>query len=216
MKSIKYINKKNFPPFLFGIYEISPDELPITAYARLTCQNCGIYNRAILCPPLLYQTYPQYSTIESSIKYALSFSKAFVYVFKNNGSKRFWYKKDQDQYSHLRLRVVSSGKELKGIESVSARYLTQMMFKIRKINRKIGYRVETYIQGHCDFCARKCPRRENPPCKLKGMPSLEAIGINVYSLLEQLGVEYEYPVMSYLTQVTLMLLGGRKGRKGKK
>jgi len=206
---LKYIKKKNFPPSLKGIFEISPEELPITAYARLMCQNCGIYNRAILCPPLLYQTYPQYTTIDSSIEYVNLFDKAYVYVFQNDGTKRFWYKREQEQYAHLRLRKVTSGRELKGIESVSARYLTMLMYKMRKINRKRGFRVETYIQGHCDLCSRKCPNRENPPCKLKGLPSLEAIGINVYSLLEQLGVAYEYPVMSYLTQVTLMLVERR-------
>ena len=206
---LKYIKEKNFPQFLFKIYKISPEDLPITAYARLQCQNCGIYNRAILCPPLLYQTYPQYRTIDSSIEYFNSFDEIYVYVFQNDGSKRFWYKKEQEQYNHFRLRVVTSGRQLKGVESVSARYLTLLMHKIRKINRKQGFRVETYIQGHCDMCERKCPNRENPPCKFKGLPSLEATGINVYSLLENLGVEYQYPVMTSLTQVTLLAVKRR-------
>jgi len=206
---LKYMKKKNFPPFLFKIFEISPSDLPITAYARLMCQNCGIYNRAILCPPLLYETYPQYKTIDSCIEYFNSFDKVYVYVFQNDGTKKFWYKREQEQYAHFRLRKVTSGRQLKGIESVSARYLTLLMHKIKRINRKAGYKVETFIQGHCDFCARKCPNRENPPCKFQGLPSLEATGINVYSLLEKLGVEYEYPVMSYLTQVTLMAIKRR-------
>jgi len=81
-----------------------------------------------------------------------------------------------------------------------------IMHKIRKVNRKLGYDVEAFIQGHCDFCARKCPNRGNPPCKIGGLASLEATGINVYSLLSQLKISYEYPVMSYLTQVTLMVV----------
>ena len=169
---LKYIKEKNFPQFLFKIYKISPEDLPITAYARLMCQNCGLFSRAILCPPLLYQTYPQYETIDSSVEYFNSFDEIYVYVFQNDGSKRFWYKKEQEQYNHFRLRVVTSGRQLKGVESVSARYLTLLMHKIRKVNRKQGFRVEAYIQGHCDWCARKCPNRENPPCKFKGLPSL--------------------------------------------
>jgi predicted metal-binding protein len=103
--------------------------------------------------------------------------------------------------------VVDSGRQLKGIEAVGARYLTKIMMKMKKVNRKAGFKCETYLQGHCDWCQRKCPIRENPPCKRGGMPSLESIGINVYSLLDQLGVQYEYPVMKYLTIATLMLVG---------
>ena len=201
---LRYVSKKNFPQFLHKIYKISPKDLPTTAYARIMCQNCGIFNRAILCPPLLYQTYPQYKTIDSSIEYFNSFDEIYIYVFKNDGTKRFWYKREQAQYNHFRLRKVTSGRQLKGAESVSARYLTMIMHKARKTNRKAGFITEAFIQGHCDFCARKCPNRENPPCKLKGLASLEAVGINVYSLLEKLGEEYEYPVMTYLTQVTMM------------
>ena len=210
---LKYVKEKNFPPNLNRIYKINPSELPITAYSRLMCQNCGIFNRTILCPPLLYQTYPQYSTIDKSKEFVSSFDTAYIYVFQNNGSKRFWYKKDHDLYKHIRMRVVDSGRELKGVEAVGSRYLTRIMFNARKANRKAGYKCETYTVGHCDFCARKCPNRENPPCKIKGLPSLEAIGINVYSLLEQLGVEYEFPVTNYLTSVTMMLIGEKNDAK---
>ena len=78
----KYILTKNFPPFMFKVFKILPEDLPITAYARILCQNCGLWNRAILCPPLLYQTYPQYKTIKSSKKYFNSFDEIYVYVFK--------------------------------------------------------------------------------------------------------------------------------------
>jgi len=185
MSRLKYISKKNFPQFLYQIFKISPEELPITGYARIMCQKCGLWNRAIICPPLLYQTYPQYKTIESSREYVKKFDSAYIYVFKNDGSKRFWYKKEQEKYNHFRLRKVESGRQLKGIEAVGSRYLTHLMYKIRRVNEKQGFRVETYTVGHCDLCARKCPNRNNPPCKKRGLPSLEAIGINVYSLLDQ-------------------------------
>lgn len=217
MISPKYILEKNFPPNLYKIFKITPEELPITALARMMCQNCGLWNRAILCPPLLYQTYPQYKTIESSIEYFKTFDDIYVYVFRNDGSKRFWYKKEQEKYNHFRLRTVTSGRQLKGIEAVGSKYLTVLMHKIRTVNRKLGYRVETYLPGHCDLCpasgrsgGNKCPNRNNPPCKMKGLPSLESTGINVYSLLESLNVEYEFPVMSYLTTVTMMAIGKKK------
>ena len=210
MSEIKYVKKKNFPPFLFKIFKIKPEDLPITAYSRILCQNCGLFNRGIICLPLLYQTYPQYRTIDSTIEYMNSFESAYIYVFQNDGTKRFYYKREQETYGHIRLRKVTSGRQLKGIESVSVRWLTQLMYRIKRLNIKAGYRVETYIPGHCDLCARKCPNRSNPPCKRGGLPSLEAIGINVYSLLEQLGVEYEYPVNSYLTSTTMMLIGKKK------
>ena len=209
MPGIKYVKKENFPPFLHKIFKIKSEELPITAYARILCQNCGLFNRGILCGPLLKQTYPQYATLDSTIEYVNSFDYAYIYVFQNDGTKRFYYKREQSKYGHIRRRKVESGRQLKGIESVSVRWLTQLMYRIKRLNIKAGYRAETYIPGHCDLCSRKCPNRNNPPCKRGGLPSLEAIGINVYSLLEQLGVEYEYPVNSYLTSVTMMLIGDK-------
>lgn len=148
MKELAYIKKKKFPPFLDQIIRINPKEIPITAYARMMCQNCGLWNRAILCPPMLYKTYPQYKTINSSKKYFNQFNDAFVYVWKSNGSDRFWFKSEYDQYSHLRLRKVKSGRELKGYDIVSARWLTRMMAKIRRINEKRGFLVEVFTCGH--------------------------------------------------------------------
>jgi predicted metal-binding protein len=162
-------------------------------------------------------TYPQYKTIDSSKEFLNSFDKIYIYVFQNDGSKRFWYKKEQEKYNHFRLRKVVSGRQLKGIEAVGSKYLTKIMFDARRANRKAGYRAETYICGHCDLCSvlgrsrgNKCPNRNNPPCRFGGMPSLEAVGINVYSLLDQLGVDYQYPVQQFLTSVTMMAIG-KKG-----
>lgn len=205
MKPLKYIKKEEFPEFLDEIIKVTPESVPFDAYARLTCQICGLWNRGILCPPLLQYTYPQYKTIISSKKHIREYDDVYIYVFKNDGSKKFWYEKEQEKYNHFRLRKVTSGRQLKGMEKVSAKYLTRLMFKVRTANRKRGYGVETFIQGHCDFCQGKsCPNRENPPCKKGGLPSLEAIGINVYKLLRIFGIDYEYPVDSYLTQVTMM------------
>jgi len=209
MKELAYIKKKKFPPFLDQIIRIDPKDIPITAYARMMCQNCGLWNRAILCPPMLYKTYPMFGKIDFSKNYFNAFHDVHVYIFKNDGSRRFWYKSEHDKYSHLRLRKVKSGRQLKGIEIVSAKWLTRIMRKMRNINEKRGFDVFTMIQGHCDSCGHKCPNRNNPPCERSGLPSMEATGINVYQLLKQLGVEYEYPVETYLTQVTMMISAKR-------
>lgn len=205
MKKLKYVNPKKFPPFLSEIKKIKPEKIPISAMARIMCQHCGLWNRAILCPPLLYQTYPQYKTIDSCRRYVDSFDMAYIYIFKNDGRKRWWFKKEQAKFDHLRL-VKRRGRQLKGCEASSARQLTLLMKRIKTVNEKRGYLADCYVQGHCDLCARKCPNRENPPCRRGGLASLEAIGINVHLLLENLEVRYEWPPVSYLTQVTMMLV----------
>ena len=203
--TLKYINPKSFPPSLDQIRVIDPKELPITAYARILCQHCGLWGRAILCPPLLCQTYPQFKTVELSKKYFTSFSKCYIFIFKNDGTRRWWYEKETEKYKYIDL-VRRKSRQLKGCEVSSAKKITDIMRKIKRVNIKLGYDVETFIQGHCDFCQHKCPNRSNPPCKKGGLPSMEAVGINVYQLLNNLEVEYQYPVINYLTQVTMMVV----------
>jgi len=203
MKKLAYTETKNFPPFLDQIVLMDPKDLVIDAYARILCTNCGLYNRGILCPPLLPLTYPQFKTIDSSREYFDSFDEAYLYVFKNDGRRRWWYQKEWGDFAHIKLQV-RLGRQLKGVEASSARKLTHLMKKAELVNKKRGFTVATFIQGHCDKCG-KCPNRSNPPCKKGGLPSLEATGINVYSLLKKLGIPYEYPVRNYLTQVALMV-----------
>jgi len=64
--SLKYINPKKFPPSLYDIIKLKPSKLPIDGFARMFCTHCGLLNRAILCPPMLGQTYPQFKTITDS------------------------------------------------------------------------------------------------------------------------------------------------------
>ena len=205
LTKLKYAELKNFPPFLSEIVIMDPKDIPVSAYARIMCQHCGLWGRAILCPPLLYQTYPQYTTIKSTKEYFKTFDKAYVYVFKNDGSLRWWYKNQNIKFEHIKLKS-RRGRQLKGCEASSAKNLTKIMKKVKISNTRQGFNVESLIQGHCDLCEHKCPNRNNPPCYRGGLPSLEATGINVYKLLEKLKIEYEYPVVNYLTQVTMMLV----------
>jgi len=85
------------------------------------------------------------------------------------------------------------------------------MRKIQNANRKRGYDAHVFVTGHCDLCTGpgkgvRCPNRGNPPCKMGGLVSLEATGINVYQLLKNLKVGYEYPVLNELTLVTMMIV----------
>lgn len=209
--SLKYIKPKNFPPFLDQIRIIDPKNLPITAYARLMCQSCGLWGRAILCPNLLYQTYPQYSTIKKSKEFLYKFNKAYIYIWKNDGTKRWWSKKYDNKHKYVDL-VRRKSRQLKGCEAGGAKEIQRFMYLARKKNRKLGYEVETFVTGHCDLCALitgkglKCPNRGHPPCKRRGLVSMEATGINVYQLLNDLEVEYQYPVQDYITLVSMMVV----------
>jgi len=163
----------------------------------------GLYSRAILCPPHLFQTYTQFKTFKSTREFINSFDRALVFIWKNDGTKS--WKLDKRELSHIEFKI-KKGKQLKGTEAAQSREITLLMRKYRNIFKKNNYETFTLIPGHCDLCAFKCPNRDNPPCKMKGFPSLEAIGIDVYKLLEKMKVAYEYPCINYLTSVTMTLI----------
>lgn len=194
-----------YPESLSQIHYLYPFNLPLDLVARLKCYNCGLYKRAILCPPYLWQTYEQFRTYKSTKKFLRSFDTAVVFAWRNDGS-RSW-KLDKRELSHVELKP-KKGRQLKGTEAGQSRELCKLMRTYRKEVRKHGYNAFAFIPGHCDSCGGKCPDRDNPPCKKGGMPSLEAAGIDVYKLLENIGVEYEHPVENYLTSVTMLLVGG--------
>lgn len=161
------------------------------------------FNRAILCPPLLFQTYPQFSTFESTRQFIDSFDKAIVFIWKNDGTKSWKINKEELKHIEFKKKI---GKQLKGTEAGQSRELCRLMKSYRSTFKKEGHKVFSLIPGHCDLCGFKCPNRSNPPCKRNGMPSLEAIGIDVYKLLDNLKVPYEYPVENILTNVTMLLI----------
>ena len=192
-----------FPESLSEIRYIKPSIIPIGLTARLKCFQCGLYKRAILCPPYLWLTYPWFATLAITRTFLDRFEVAVLLVWKNDGSKS--WKIDKKELSHINL-IPKKGKQLKGTEAGQSRSISQLMNGYRNIFKEKGYRAFALIPGHCDLCGHKCPNRDNPPCKHRGMPSLEAIGIDVYELLKKLGIEYEYPVQNYLTNVTMLLI----------
>lgn len=179
----------------------------ISILSRLKCQNCGLYGRAILCPPLLYQTYKQYTTIASSKRFYIEKVRlGAIFVFKNDGTTP--WKRNVQELSHIEFKK-RLGRQLKGVENGSAKAINKYMKEIEIAMRKRhGVPALSLICGHCDICKghHRCPNRENPPCKRHGMPSMEATGLDVYQILNKLNIEYEYPALTVLTQVTALLI----------
>jgi hypothetical protein len=179
----------------------------ISIFPRFKCQNCGLYGRAILCPPMVEQTYPQFATINNSKAwYANNIISAAIFVFKNDGTLR--WKRGKTSLSHIEFKI-RYGRQLKGVENGSAKEINRQMWKLQGIIKEVtGEKTISLICGHCDICpgAHRCPNRENPPCRRKGMTSLESTGLDVYAILKKLDIGYEYPVLSYLTQVTCFLI----------
>ncbi|MBU0907553.1 MAG: DUF2284 domain-containing protein [Nanoarchaeota archaeon] len=185
------------------IHFIKPKVIPFDLIARLKCFQCGLYARALLCPPYVWQTYSQFKTYESTIDFVSSFDWAILLIWKNDGTKS--WKPDPKELSHITFKR-KFGKQLKGTEVGMSKEIIHLMRQYRNNLEKKGFECFGLVNGHCDFCAGKCPNRDHPPCKRNGMPSLEAIGIDLYRLLEKLKIDYEYPVINYLTLVTMLLI----------
>ena len=166
-------------------------------------------SRAILCPPYLFETYPQFETIKSTREFIESFDYMVLFIFQNDGSKS--WKVNKRDLAHIELKK-KVGKQLKGTEAGQSREIGALTNRYRNIIRKKGYDTFGLLPGHCDLCSFKCPNRDNPPCTHNGMPSLEAIGIDVYQLLKNLDVDYQYPVEGLLTGVSAVLV--RKENNG--
>lgn len=206
-KDTVLIAKKIFAPNLFKMEFINGSIIHdhITLFARFKCQNCGLYSRSLLCPSLLTLTYKQFESIDSCrFFYKNNVKEAVIFVFKNDGT--ILWKRDKNELAHITFKK-RFGRQLKGVENGSAKEINKQMKKLQIRMNKIGYNTQSLIAGHCDICpgSHRCPNRENPPCKNKGMPSLEATGIDVYKLLRTLEIPYQYPCLSELTQVTLLL-----------
>ena len=200
---LKRIGKNDLPPFFSVRKVFKPHHLVIDGFARMHCQNCGLWNRAILCPPMLYETYPQFKTLKSSRAWFNEHERVYLFVFKNDGQTPWWLSKDAERFEHIELKE-RVGRQLKGAEASSVRYLTKLMRRMQIANRK--HDASTFIQGHCDLCGGRCPSRDNPPCTKGGLPSLEATGINVHALLRKLNIDYQWPPVDYITQVTMMVV----------
>lgn len=126
-----------------------------------------------------------------------------LFVWQNDGTKPW---KDPEELTHITFEK-KTGLKLKGTEAGQSKAIGNLMYQYQAKVRKAGFETFGFLNGHCDRCkGRKCPQRDNPPCKKHGMPSLEAIGIDVYKLMEAYGIEYEYPCVSYITAITMMLV----------
>jgi len=203
------LNKYKFPWNFSEAFKISGKDIPLSVHARLKCQNCGLFNRGTLCPPRLGNTYSYFATLKKSREWLDRSFAVYIFIWKNDGTKPWLV--DWDNISHIRFEK-RTGRRLKGVEHASAKAITKFMKKLEddwNIVSNKGSNMSALIPGHCDVCSHYCPLRNfpNAVCKKGGMPSLEAIGVDVYTLLRSLDVNYHYPVMDdgYLTQVTAIV-----------
>lgn len=205
MKPImEIVDNLKYPESLYRIFRLRPGWIMDTfdLMPRLKCQNCGLWKRAILCPPYLWKTYPQFKSFKSTKNFIRTSSIIVVFIWKNDGTKS--WKIDKRDLSHIEFKK-KIGMQLKGTEIAQSKMITKLMKGYERKIKKEGYKVFSLIAGHCDLCG-KCPNRDNPPCKIKGMPSLEAIGIDVFKLLDKLKIKYQHPVNTELTQATMMMI----------
>ncbi len=201
---IKNILKKlPKPENLFYIKIINPKSIPLDEIARLKCFQCGLIARAILCPPYLFKTYPQFRTMKKTKKFLINFEKAIIFIWQNDGTKS--WKVNRKKLAHINFKK-KFGKELKGTEVSQSREIGKLTKAYQGIFKKNGFDSFGFLNGHCDLCGHHCPRRDHPPCTRNGLPSMEACFIDVYKLLENLNIYYEYPVEELLTAVTMILI----------
>lgn len=212
--TMPYVGKYRFPLNLSDIRYVMPDggklKVPFSPHARLKCQNCGLFNRGALCPPRLGNSYPHLAPMQAAENWLSRAKKIFILIWKNDGTKPWTV--NWDDVAHIEFKKVG-GRRLKGVEHASAKAITRFMKQLEDdINVIIPRNLKAYgfIPGHCDLCGRYCPLRErrNSRCKKGGMPSMEALGIDVYELLDSLSVDWCYPVMDddFLTQVTMLVV----------
>lgn len=210
---LPYIGNYKFPLNMTKFFVIDRSAVrtmfSFSPHSRLKCQNCGLFNRGTLCPPRLGNSYPHLATIRGARKWLRKAEYVYVFVWQNDGTKPWVI--DWEDVAHLYFREIS-GRRLKGVEHASAKAITKFMKKLEDhANGNLSqHNAFAFIPGHCDLCARYCPIREVPKarCRKGGMPSMESIGVDVYNLLDYLGVDWRYPVMEgdHLTQVTMLVM----------
>lgn len=211
---IGLLKSYDLPLNFHALIELEGDEInsiPFSPHARLKCQNCGLFNRGTLCPPRIGNTYPFLRTIKEAKEWLGGAQVVYIFVWQNDGTRP--WKVDWNEILHIEFLKIT-GRRFKGVEHASAKALTKIMKKLEDDMNDVLAVNKTYseamalIPGHCDLCGRYCPLREYPDskCKKGGMPSMEAIGIDVYKLLTMKSIDWCYPVGEFLTQVTMLVI----------
>jgi predicted metal-binding protein len=178
------------------VYSIHPKEIPFTTLARMKCQNCGKWKRSRDCPPYT-------PSVERCKEIVQSYDYGFVYVWKNDG-RRAW----REGIDKKKL-VKKHDRGLKGCAIGMAIAIRDNMKEIREKCKKDGIKCRVFASGPCTKCR---PCNVGGKClRGYGIPAMEAWGIDVFGLLDELRVEYEYPVHNYLTLVSLLLTRRKEG-----
>jgi len=195
----KWVRKTGLamPPMLDEIYCVLPNDVIecVSEVVRLKCQNCGAWKRKRDCPPFS-------PTLDNVRKILKRFKKLYVFIWKSDGSIAW-----REGFPKEKL-VKKVGIGLKGTAMGVEVAIHNNMVRLRGYYQEKGEKVKCWIAGPCHKC-RVCTLPTLGKCQ-KGvsMPSMESWGIDVYGLYEKLGVEYEHPVVNYVTCSSM--LGVRK------
>lgn len=171
-----FIGRLSFARPVKLIASVNPMDIVFSTGTGFNCQNCGLYNRHPFCSP----DSPGYREAISIIQ---GYENAVIFVTQNDGNDP--WADDPTELSHIKFET-KKGFALRGAEAGTTRYLQKNMKMIEAHARKIGYRAQAFISGHCELCGR-CPVKGHRDdfgiqicCPLNGLPSMETWWIDVY------------------------------------
>lgn len=183
-------------PAVKYLFKIKSVDIPITYAARLKCHNCGAFKRKITCPPFA-PSIPKCKKIIHE-----KYNRALVFIARSDGTIPWREMTDKEEVDMLAKKY---GRGLKGVSMGLQVSMHNLMLGLRqKLHRGLYL-----IPGPCHKC-REC--NVGGACR-KGasLNCPEGLGIDVYSLLEKLGVRYETMPNKDVVAVSMILY--RKGEK---
>jgi len=159
------------------IVKINPNELPFDLSPGFGCTNCGLYDRHPFCSP----DHPKRSIAEEVVK---GYKNALLIISQNDGT--YPWADDPENLSHIQFKN-RIGFALRGAEAGTTRYLQVLMKLLEHKFRKIGFRAQAFIPGHCEALCGKCGIKgirdehgKQLSCILGGLPSMESWWIDIY------------------------------------
>lgn len=216
-----FIGRLSFARPVKLVIDVDPMDIVFSTGTGFNCQNCGLYNRHPFCSP----DSPGY---RESVEIIQGYKKAVIFVTQNDGNDP--WADDPTEVSHVKFET-KKGFALRGAEAGTTRYLQKNMKMIEFHARRMGYRAQAFISGHCELCGR-CPvkghrdsQNKQVSCPLGGLPSLETWWQDVYRWYTHgtLGEIFEehsdvlrpltFVCQDYFTLITMLLYDQRIEKK---
>ena len=173
----KFLKRIQYARVVKLLASVNPKDIPFDFSAGFSCQNCGLFNRHPFCAP----DRPPINIAENEVK---SYENGVIFVIQNDGNSP--WNEDPTALKHINFKSRKSF-ELRGAEIGTTRYIQKMMKLIEHKARKMGYRAQCFIPGHCEALCGKCiikglhdHKNEQLSCILGGLPSMESWWMNVY------------------------------------